>query len=220
MKLSALQNASNVNEVYKRKLEELVEYKHRFEEISIENDSLRKQMFDIELKYNTEQRYHHLYEEGREELSKLKEELIAQEIQIKKLKTEADDNKKEVERLERSEERKDEVIRQMGTEIERIRIRDVWGDKLDSSVLGDAIEYEERIRALEIEIEDLKKENENYANHEIVKLENILQWQHEQSLKEKKEKDYYEERWNLLEKQNVELKNRVETLKIGIRKLW
>ena len=215
MKLSALHNASNVSEAYKRKLEELIEYKNRFEELSTENDSLRKQMFDIQLNFNTEQRFQILYEKAREELTQAKEELYSAELTLKKSQTELNDKKKEVERLSKSEQKKNEIIQQLSIDLERFRMKEICGSSLNSSVLGDHFDYEDKIRTLENEVEELRRENDNYANNEIIKLENILQSQHEQSVKSKKEKDYYEERCNILEKQNIELKNRIETLKLG-----
>lgn len=185
MKLSALQNASNVSEAYKRKLEELIEYKNRFDEISAENDSLRKQMFDIQLSYNTEQRFQALYEELREELAQVKDDLCSSELTLKKTWTELKDCKIELERVTKNGQKKDELIQKLNIDLERLHMKEIWGSSLNSSVLGDTFEYEERIKALESEVEELRKENDNYANNEIIKLENKLHSQNEQSAKSK-----------------------------------
>ena len=77
------------------------------------------------------------------------------------------------------------------------------------------IQYEQRLLVLEKENDELRDEINHYANNELVRLENILQTQQEESMKSLKEKEYYVERCELLEKQNKELKTRIDNNKIG-----
>ena len=72
--------------------------------------------------------------------------------------------------------------------MEKQNLDHIWGPQVSSPLSLN--EYEDKITILQAEIEELKIQNDNYANNEIIKLENILQSQAEQSLKEKKEKDY------------------------------
>jgi hypothetical protein len=108
------------------------------------------------------------------------------------------------------------LIKQLNYEVDKLKQVQVCENLHDSGLLGENFHNEERIRTLELEIEELKIENENYANNEMVRLEKTLQTQKERSIKTSKEKDYFEERCTMLEQQNEELKNRVDSLKQGM----
>lgn len=161
-----------------------------------------------------------MYESTSKELQQTKESLIFAEMAIKKLTAELRDKSTEVERYTKNSEKKDTIIRQLNFELEKLKQVELWESLHDSGLLGENFEYEERIRSLEREIEDLKIDNANLANKELVRLENILQQQKQKSLKADREKGYFEERWNVLEKQNQELKTRVENLQMGKCLYW
>lgn len=146
----------------------------------------------------------------------LKEKLISAEIQLKRSERDMEDYKLELERSNKSVHKKDNLIKQLNYEVDKLKQVQVWEELHDSGLLGENFHYEERVKMLEQEVEELKIENENYANNEIVRLENTLQTQKERTIKSRKEKDYFEERCAILEQQNKELKNRVDSLKQGM----
>ena len=212
-KLSNLQDIDNIHEEYKIKLDELADYKNKNEFLANENELLRSQLTLDVVQNNAEQRYQKLYEATREELSLTKEQLFTSQIEVKKLKSEISELRIDVERHEKNSDKKDSIISHLNMSMEKQNLDHIWGPQVSSPLSLN--EYEDKITILQAEIEELKIQNDNYANNEIIKLENILQSQAEQSLKEKKEKDYYEERWSLLERQNFELKNKIENIKLG-----
>ena len=193
IKLATLQDVSIINEEYKAKVEELLEYKTKYDEIFNENESLRRQLFSNELIRNTEQRYQDLYESLKEEHSNTIDLLTSAEVEIRKLKDEVNDIKADLERVQENNSKKDEMISQLRLDIEKCKLTQICGGQGENASLEEK-EYEDKVRMLQEEIEELRRQNENYANNEIVKLENILQTQNEQSQKEKKEKHYFEER--------------------------
>lgn len=195
-------------------MENLVEYKNRFDSLAAENEELRSQVFEVELKSGSEQRFQTLYESTRAELKTTKESLNSTELAYKKLQTDCKAHLGEIDRLSKSLYKKDALIKQLNLNLEKVRHSEVSSSH-DSAILGDNFHYEERIRCLEQEIEDLKIENENYANNEIVRLEAALQQQKDQAAKHKQERGFFEERCALLEQQNSELKKRIENLKLG-----
>lgn len=121
----------------------------------------------------------------------------------------------EIERMTKSHNKQDELIKKQQYELSQLKKEEIRETFQDNNVLEVNLHYEETIQRLEEEIENLKVENDNYANNEMVKLENALNAQKTEADKNLKELGYYEERCNLLEKQNNELKNRVHTLKQG-----
>lgn len=48
-KLIDLQNKASLSEAYKKKLEEIIEYKSLYEDLNQENEELRTQIFELEL---------------------------------------------------------------------------------------------------------------------------------------------------------------------------
>lgn len=218
IKIYELNTISSINKAYEKKLEELIEYKNRFSELEVENEDLRKQIFDLEIKSgprSPEHRYKNLYACAKEELQIIKDSLISTELELKKTKSEFEDQKSEIERLHKNMGKKDDLIKKLNFELDKLKQIEICESLHDSGLLGENFEYEQRIRQLEQQLEELKAENDNYANNEIVRLENMLQDHKEQAVKFNKEKSYFEERWNLLEKQNKELKNRIQALQLG-----
>ena len=117
--------------------------------------------------------------------------------------------------MTKSHNKQDELIKKLQYELSQLKKEEIRENFQDDNVLEVNLHYEETIQRLEEEIENLKVENDNYANNEMVKLENALNAQKTKADKNLKELGYYEERCNLLEKQNNKNKNRVHVLKQG-----
>ena len=90
--------------------------------------------------------------------------------------------------------KKDGLIEQLNYEIEKLKKIEIQSSLQDNDGLDSNFHYEERIRVLNQEIEELKIENDNYANNEIVRLETLLQTQKSESLKTSQQMSYFEER--------------------------
>lgn len=211
-----MQKLQSITDAYKKKLETYMDYKDRVDDLETENEELRNQLFDVELKTNAEQRFQTLYESTREQLLAAKEKLISTDLSNTKLQAEVKDQKTEIKRLFKNVDKKDGLIKQLNFDLGKLKQVEICQSLHDSGLLGENFQYEERIKYLEQEIKELKIENDNYANQELIRLESILQEQKEESLKSTKEKNYYEERCAVLEKQNVELKNRIQNLELGM----
>ena len=211
-----LQNSAKLSEAYKNKLEDVIEYKNRYENLEKENGELTSLIFELELKVNSEERFQDLYEKAKEELFITKEALNKAEVALKSLKKEKEDNESEITRMKKSSNKLNSIIDHLNYQISKNKekeIIDTFEDLEDGEILDDNLHYQDKIRNLEEEIEELKIENENYANNEIIRLENALSAQKSETAKNLEEKGYFEERCMLLEKQNSELKNRIDALK-------
>jgi chromosome segregation ATPase len=218
IKIYELNTISSINKAYEKKLEELIEYKNRFTELEAENEEFRKQIFDLEMKTgprSPEYRYQNLYTSTKEELQMTKDTLISTEFQLKKIKSDLHDHKSEIERLNKNMDKKDDLIKNLNFQLDKLKQIEICESLHDSGLLGENFGNEQRIKQLEQQLDELKAENDNYANNEIVRLENMLEEHKEKSIKSDKEKSYFEERCNILEKQNKELKNRIQNLQLG-----
>jgi len=148
------------------KLEELVEYKNRWKDFENDNEELRSQLFDLKLKSGSETsefRFQRLYESTRDQLQQTKDVLMSCEINNKKLKADNRDFTMQLERLTITNGKKDKLIKKMNFDLEKMKQVEICHSLHDSGILGDNFQYEERIRELEEQLEELKLENEGYA---------------------------------------------------------
>ena len=179
-------------------------------------------------------RFQKLYENSRSELKSAKEGLINTEMEYKKYHALYTDQSMELQRVQKLLSKKDILINDLNLEIEKIKeSRDLNISSMSADALASMpffyncfnhfdpnldevnMEYEERIKTLEDENYQLKQEVDHYANSELTRLENMLESQQEQSIKSQREKDYYVNRCGLLERQNKELKTRLDSNQIG-----